>query len=974
MWYEPTNHAAGSEKGPFGPILLVLRVGPSGSPDDSTVGDLVERAAETAAVQRLLAQAAAGAGGSLLFLGPAGIGKTALLRYGHDAARAAGFAVLTSSPTPVSAVLPHGVVRDWLTSRVRATPPGARPFDGPAAALATTLRETTDPARGWTLAQLDYALTWVLESIAERQPLLLVVDDLQWADVGSLQLLDLLSARLSGLPAALVLARRAGEPSGATGVLDRIAGRAVRVEPAPLSVAGVEQVRRTLGPGPGAGTADVAAAELHRLTGGVPFLLQELLRAGTPAATPRTVVESLRERLDRLGPAAVTVACAVAVLDDEATRDSVALLADRRPAELAEPLAALTEAGILTVGTWQVRPAHPLVAEAVLSGMSATRRSAMHRAAADHLRDRGRSDTVVAAHLVHTLPGGDPEVVRLLRSAGEESLAAGSPDAAARLLLRAAEEARPEDTDPELVAEAASAHLQAGGREDAHRLWSVALERTTDPVRLARMLADMGRVQMTMGERKDASEAYRRAVRALEESGHGPSSPHLRAVLVRMGLNQALYEGGRAEILSAADSAGAQPEGEDTHDDRLLFAVAAADLAVRATDRPRAHELALRAFGGGRLLEEETADGFGYYVASGVLSWADAYEDNRRVLESAMAEARRRGSVLGFATASYCRGLVRQRTGDLRGALLDFEGALELRERGWTGFATPAVAGAALAHVGLGQLEEASRLEPDLRAAARRGGFVTAQPLAAAGVLRASFGDHEQALADYRAAAGLMGEHPDNASIVEWRELSVWSLLALRREAEARALAEEAVGLARRWGAPRALSFSLRTLARASRRDEAVALLTEAVGLLGACGCTDYLARTQTDLAARLLEDGPGERDTAVELLRSALEEGRRSGVDPVARRAARLLGRAGFPVTGPAADPAQYLTAGERRVAELAASGLTNRLIAQKLFVTVKAVEWHLSNAYRKLAISSRRELPGALYSGDDPSSSSAM
>jgi DNA-binding NarL/FixJ family response regulator len=67
-------------------------------------------------------------------------------------------------------------------------------------------------------------------------------------------------------------------------------------------------------------------------------------------------------------------------------------------------------------------------------------------------------------------------------------------------------------------------------------------------------------------------------------------------------------------------------------------------------------------------------------------------------------------------------------------------------------------------------------------------------------------------------------------------------------------------------------------------------------------------------------------------------------------------------------------LTPGERRVAELAASGETNRQIAQKLFVTVKAVEWHLSNAYRKLGISSRAGLAKALYGDPDPSSSSAM
>lgn len=493
-------------------------------------------------------------------------------------------------------------------------------------------------------------------------------------------------------------------------------------------------------------------------------------------------------------------------------------------------------------------------------------------------------------------------------------------------------------------------------------------------MRLAATLADMGRVQMTMGEREAAADAYRRAVRVLGEAGHGPSSPRLRAVLVRMGLHQAMYEGARAEIVSAMQDAYRQPVAADSHDDRLLFAITAADLAVRAVDRPRARELALRAMGEGRLLAEETADGFGFYVASGVLSWVDAYEENRRMLEAAMGEARRRGSVLGFATASYCRGLVRHRTGHLAAALPDFQGALELRARGWSEFASPAVAGAALTYVGLGRLAEAAALEPDLRASARRGGFVTALQLAAAGVVRASHGDHEQALADYRAAARLMGDNTDNSSIVEWRELSAWSLTALGSTAEARVLAEQAVALARRWGAPRALGFALRTLARTSEHDEAVALLTEAVDLLGPSGCADHLVRTRVDLAERLLEGASTGHREAVDLLRDAVEQGRRSQVEPVVRRAARLLAGAGHPVADPAVDPVQSLTAGERRVAELATTGLTNREIAQQLFVTVKAVEWHLSNTYRKLGISSRRDLADVLYPGGDPSSNSAM
>jgi DNA-binding CsgD family transcriptional regulator len=936
------------------------------------MGGLIERNAEVSATQDLLDAAAAGAGGSILFAGPAGIGKSALVGHAREQARTAGFRVLSSCPTPVSTALSHGVVRDWLGPLVRSACPGRPPFDGPAADLGEALGTPSSPHRVWNLAGLDYALTWALESLAEHQPLLVVVDDVQWVDVGSLQLLDLLSARLHLLPVALVLALRSGEPVMAPDIVDRLAARAAVLEPAPLSVVGVEAARRKLEVS--ARLRGVSAAELHRLTGGVPFLLAELVRSGTPDQAPRSVVDSVRERLTRLAPEAVLVAHTTAVLGDDAEFDALADLTGLSVADLADPLEVLTDAGILTLGMWRACPAHPLVAEAVLSTLTPSERSELHGSAAAYLGKKGCSLQVVASHLVHTLPEEDRAVVELLRAVGEESLRAGAPDVASRQLLRAVGETRPEDTDPELLALAASAHLHAGHRAEAFDLWNRALDRAENPAERARLLADIGDVQMTLGARPDASASYHRAVTALTEAGHDSSSPQMREVFVRMGLTRALYDGARAEIVNAVSEAVRQPVEQDAPCDRLLFALAASDLAVRARDRARAVDLALRALGDGALLEEETSEGIGFYVASAVLSWADAYEENLAALDAAVEDAHRRGSVLGFATASYCRGLVHYRQGRLREAATQFHAALERREGGWSDFAEPAVAGAALTRLGLGQHEEARTLEPALRAAAKRGQFVSAQPLVVAGLIRAVHGDHEQALHDYRKAARLMGAHPDNASIVEWRELSAWSLMALRRHDEALETAEEAVDHARRWGAPRALGFALRTLAHVTPRDRSVGLLREALAHFERGACTDYLARVRIDLGRLLLAGGRDERDEGVTMLRSALEHGRSQDVEPVALRATRLLVRAGESVSGPADTPASSLTAGERRVVELAAGGETNRQIAQRLFVTVKAVEWHLSNAYRKLGISSRAELARALYGESGPNSSSEM
>ena len=936
------------------------------------MGGLIERNAELEALDDLLADARSGSGRSLLLAGPAGIGKSALVAYAEGAAKDAGMLALTSCPTPVSTALPHGMVRDWLAPRVRSAHPGTPPFDGPAADLAHAMAAPTWPHQVWNLATLDYALTWALEGLAEQSPLLLVVDDLQWLDVASLQLLDLLSARVHLMPVALVVALRTGEPAAAPDMLGRIAGRATRVEPAPLSVLGVEQVRRELGGQPA--FERLSAEELHRRTGGVPFLLRELIGSGTVDETPGGVVESVSERLDRLGLRAVAVARTAAVLADEAEFDAVAELTGLSVADLADPLELLTHADILSLGMWRAWPAHPLVAEAILSGMSPSQRSDLHRRAADYLRKAGRPTQVVASHLVHTLPDDDPAVVALLRAAGEESLRTGAPDIAARQLLRAVGETRPEETDPALLALAASAHLHAGRRVEAFDLWSLALERAVDPAARAELLAAVGAARMTMGERPQAAQAYHLAITELTEAGHDSASPLMRRVLVEMGLTRALYQGARAEIVNAVSDAVKQPPEQDTHTDRLLFALAASDLAVRNQDRLCARDLALRALGGGRLLEEETSEGIGLYVASGVLSWVDAYDENLALLDAAVEDARRRGSLLGFATASYCRGLVHYRQGRLRAASPEFQSALDLRARGWTDFAECAVAGAALTYLALGQHEQALALEPSLRAAAARGQFVTVQCLAAAGVVRAMHGDHEQALDDYRRTGRLMGIHADNSSIADWRELSAWSLRALGRDEEGRAMAEEALDHARLWGAPRAVGFALRTLAALSPRDEAVLLLRESLLHFQAASSVDYRARAWTDLGRLLLEGDRAERDEGVSLLRRAVDYGRENDVPPARLRATRLLARAGVLVSDPAHNPASGLTPGERRVVDLAVAGDTNRQIAQKLFVTVKAVEWHLSNAYRKLGISSRVELAGALYGEPEPRSSSEM
>jgi DNA-binding CsgD family transcriptional regulator len=193
-----------------------------------------------------------------------------------------------------------------------------------------------------------------------------------------------------------------------------------------------------------------------------------------------------------------------------------------------------------------------------------------------------------------------------------------------------------------------------------------------------------------------------------------------------------------------------------------------------------------------------------------------------------------------------------------------------------------------------------------------------------------------------------------------WRSGAAQALQDLGEHEEAVTLAEDELAHARGLGSGRMLGAALRTRARLAPDAAAIALLHEAVGALQGTEAVLERAGVDVDLGAALRRSGR-RRDSRVPL-RRGLDVARRCGARLMAERAAVELEASGarrpdLPVTG-----AEALTPSERRVARLATEGRSNREIAASLFVTRKTVEAHLSSTYRKLAISSREELPSAL------------
>jgi DNA-binding CsgD family transcriptional regulator len=199
-----------------------------------------------------------------------------------------------------------------------------------------------------------------------------------------------------------------------------------------------------------------------------------------------------------------------------------------------------------------------------------------------------------------------------------------------------------------------------------------------------------------------------------------------------------------------------------------------------------------------------------------------------------------------------------------------------------------------------------------------------------------------------------------NPAQLAWRSHLALALLALDRRDEALELAREEVELARAWGAPRVIGVALRTQGRATGGDDGIALLRESLAVLERSSEKLERARTFVDLGAALRR--ANERSEARELLRHGLDLAVRSGSQPLVDQAQAELAATGARPRKLVLSGAESLTPSERRVAEMAADNMTNKDIAQALFVTTKTVEVHLSNVYRKLGIASRAQLSDAL------------
>jgi DNA-binding CsgD family transcriptional regulator len=932
----------------------------------------LERDRQLAGIEGALARARTSEGRCILLEGPAGLGKTLLLSLALERARAGGMTVLHARGGTLERQFPLGVALQLFEPYLSAAEPRERRrvFGGAAAHAERLLshRERPAGAGGSPESALLHSLHWVAVNICERQPLLIAVDDAHAADEASLRALLHTVQRIDDLPLAVVLAARPRPASAGGDALGELAEhpRVERIELAALSERAIAAIVRARLPA----ADDAFCAACARATGGNPFFARELLAALAAAGVaptaaeaervgemgPSTVAQAIAVRLERCSPGAAPLARAAAVLGDGARLAQAAQLAGLANKQARATARELADVDVLRSSAELVF-VHPIVGQAVYLGIPEGERARLHLAAARlfHELRAGDGEERAAAHLLHVPPSAEPWALACLRAGAERALAGGSPETAALYLLRALDESPPADRRAELLVELGRSEALAGRASASDRV-RAAIPLLEAPAARARALGQLGEALYTAGDNPGAASAFDEGLRLL-----GDADPVLAEELTAGYLGAARLDFRTREAAQTRfkDLLGGSDEATTAVQRELLAQRALEHAMLGNVPHADVVEMIRRARSGEDLLREVTADGVAYAGAATALLFCDALDDAEAMASAGLEDSRRRSSVIGFAIMSAVRGASRYLRGDVVGGLGDLQGGLERVDlmvlvrpfaHGWL----------ALAHLDRGDIEQAERLvgqpteEQDQY-------FTYNWALFARGRLRRTTGDAAGALEDLRECGRRQLAVPaPSPAVLPWRAEGALAAHALGQEREARELAAEELRLARAVGAPRALGNALRAAGVVTGGEHGIALLEQAVATLERSPARLEWARALVDLGAtrRRGGDEAGARET----LREGLDAAHRCGADGLAGLARSELIAAGARPRRPAMRGAEALTPSELRVSELAEQGLTNREIAQALFVSTKTVEFHLHNAYAKLRIRSRRELADAL------------
>ncbi|MFF5083962.1 ATP-binding protein [Actinoplanes sp. NPDC000266] len=868
-------------------------------------GTLIGRDAELARFGAELDALAGGPARAMVVAGEPGIGKSRLLAELAARSDARGMLVLTGSASEFERDLPFWLFVDALDEYLRAAAPDGLADPDLAEILPSVPAGAGPPARGDPRYRTHRAMRRLLEALAEKNPVVLVLDDLHWADSGSI---ELICALLRRPPAGPVLLAMAARPRQMPARLAASLAGVTRLDPGPLSL---DEARELVGE-----EAEAVYAE----SGGNPFYLRQLARSpraarghtGTAHEVPAAVAAAIADELALLDRDTRRVLAGAAVAGDPFPLELAAAAVPAPEEAVAAAIDELESRDLIRPGETprRFRFRHPLLRRAVYDAAPRAWRLGAHERVAAALRDRGVPPAGRAHHVVHAARRGDREAVALLRAAGDD-VAGRAPAEAAAWYEAAIGLLTEEDAG---LWEALGRSLGAAGRlTEARSAMVRALGlRPGDPP----LIAACAGLEHTLGYH---DEAHRRLELAfLEKEDARFLGALARDHLFRLDFEGALAWSRRALASSASAEAAVGlavsasfaggPGAGDACAEAAALVDALTDAQIGHAPDPMPARLAAAELFAGRRAEAE------------------------RHAERALALSGHHVPVMFWA------GLVRAALGRLREAESLLDEAIEVARAtgnpsmlGWVLLARSTVATAggdfALARAAAG---ESTTLHTGMTLPA-----VWARAALAAALLESG----EPGPAEQILPAEAHMPAPLRPAV---NELRTRCLLRLGRPAEATdplALAEVALHEGRHRAAAE-LALATATTdgvlnAAAARRLAARAL--EAAGDLPH-------AREQL-LLARAVYDRCGAPRRVAEIERDL----RRLGDRSIHHRTAR-----GVPTTGGLAT----LTARELQIARLVTDRRTNAEIAAELYLSRKTVETHIRNLFHKLSVSSRQEI----------------
>lgn len=912
---------------------------------------LIDREQQIRRLDEAYAECVTGRGGMAIISGPVATGKTTLLDYFVDRAAESGALVLTATATRAEQSLPLRVVDQLLYGNNLPTGTVSH-LDSLLTAVAKNSWHSdmlgTDRRQN---AQALRILYTALISLAKQAPLVIAIDDVQYADTQSQQCLASYAPRLRASRAMLVLT----ESSDLTHS-DPVAHAELRrnwydrpIEVAPLTRRAVEQLMARY---PHLDSPQVAD-EAFAVTGGNPLLLRALVEDsvspqpgdGAGLVVGLRYAEAVRDCLYRAGPAVAEVARGLAVLKDRAGSALLAQLLRLSAEAVDRTVDRLDRAGLLEAGALR----HPAARAAVIAGMGPERYAELHSDAAELTYKAGESAAVVSRHLV-LADRVEPEWgLQVLLDATEQALAGGDIDHALACLR--VSETCCDDKDQRAAILSTLARVK----------WRV------NPANVLSYLPDLmaavhdgrpdarrpGAVVFDLLWHNQVDPALE-MIEALCDTGDRVADPtgSISSAVLWLAYS---FPGYAAQARKYWSGLGRHEPAEGVGTPALLAAAAMEVVLKRPTDDAVA--TAKQALHHIQLSDDTIVPAV---VALSTLLIADRTEAAGFWCDSLLKGATARQAPTWQAMLLAIRAEIAVMRGELQIAENNALTALaKISPEGWGPAVGGVLATLILAATETGRYEDAAEfLDVPVPADMLRTPFGL-KYTHARGTYHLATGRIEDALIDFQLCGDTMARYGlDQPGLVPWRTSLAQAHLAAENVDQAHDLASDQLRLLDD-SQKRMRGITIRILACARAAKTRPALLRQAIELLKESGDWLEVARAYTDLSDALNKNGEPNR------ARLTLRTARTIAKQCQAHALLRRLG----PGSEPAAETPTFiqsttaeLSEAERRVASLAALGHTNREIASSLWVTVSTVEQHLTRIYRKMGIIKRTDLPSGL------------